>query len=744
MPRITPMTGLTAAWFAMASATAVSHAGDDLTNLLTNGDFASGTTGWMAIADVTHQTTGGPAGDDAYVAMTSDQVTDTSLTQTLTGLQPMNRYTVCAKVRTDSNNLPPTLTINGDIQRLKSKGYIDPVEVNEWVEWRYEFFVDDAASPSVDVQLICPRTTGPGITPAIDFADLRLYFGRLADAPPLEPWRAAWTQPPSIIITPGTGNQIVLNGGFDQGDTGGESWNLFQCAIVDDGGTPALKATPTEINTAVAAQAILLSLPPQESWTISVWGKADEGVTGSMSLEGENLAGTTSVSINSTSWTQFSFTVETGDSWVNSPNLKLSCYKDQVGSAWFRDVTWVANGDEWTATTANPPVPQTTTFTDDFSGGLSLDDWLVSNKGWGGDNGGVWWQNVSIVDDTDNGEPIKALKLTGHGDNYTGPIVTAGGAKTRVGAAIATRQYFSSARYTVRAKLAPDLGACTAFWPFNYIEYQNAQLPYWHESNPRRNTEIDWEFPTDLVGNEGAGDPYGIDGSYIAFTNVRTNAWGGQFGGEGGEHKGRSVINDGAGNAIDMAVEANDGNYHDFMFEWRSGEDNGDNAVTRVTQGTIKWYIDGVLIDELTGPTFGQGNVPYRGARFWLGVWFPHVADGSTYGQHGYGGWAGTPAFDTTACYIASVTIEPFNDPRDVWVSETVPNLAWATPDEYPDGTGGAKCTGDITGVGEVGIDALNALLSNWLGAGETDINEDGITNILDLIMLLKLWGACP
>ena len=372
------------------------HGGGDETNLLTNGDFSSGTSGWTVAGDVTHQSTGGPAGHEDWVAMTSDQVTDTILTQTLTELQPMNRYTVCAKVRTDNNNLPPTLTINGDVQLLKSKGYIDLVEVSEWVEWRFEFFVNDVAAPSVDVQLICARTLGPDITPAIDFADVRVFYGRLAEMPTIEPWRPAWTEPPPIYVAPGAGSEIVLNGEFDQGADGSDSWSLYNCEVVNDGGTAALKATSSD-TTAVATQVAELSLPPQSSWTVSCWGKADAGVTGSMALEDDGLSGTTSVSINTTDWTQFSFTVETTDEWATNPSLKLSCYKDQSGSASFRDVTWVATGEEWTATSANPPVAQTSTFTDDFSGGLSLDNWLVSNHGWGGDNGGVWWLRTALL-----------------------------------------------------------------------------------------------------------------------------------------------------------------------------------------------------------------------------------------------------------------------------------------------------------------------------------------------------------
>lgn len=138
--------------------------------------------------------------------------------------------------------------------------------------------------------------------------------------------------------------------------------------------------------------------------------------------------------------------------------------------------------------------------------------------------------------------------------------------------------------------------------------------------------------------------------------------------------------------------------------------------------GCVRWYFDDVLVDELLDETYGQGNVPFRGARFWLGIWFA---------ASGYGdevGWGGSPDFDTTATYIASVTIEPFNEPRDTWVRETVPNLAWGTPDEYPP----SPCSFDFDGDADIDSEDLMALLENF-----------STHTIDDVLGLLQSWGPC-
>ena len=151
--------------------------------------------------------------------------------------------------------------------------------------------------------------------------------------------------------------------------------------------------------------------------------------------------------------------------------------------------------------------------------------------------------------------------------------------------------------------------------------------------------------------------------------------------------------------------------------------------------GCVRWYFDDVLIDELLDVEFGQGNVPFRAARFWIGVWFP----ASGYGDET--GWGGSPDFNTTALHIASVEIEPFNEPRDLWVRETVPNIEWATPDAYPTGAP-APCPADLTNDLVVNVNDLLVLLGAW-GTSAADITGDGTTNVNDLLTLIAGWGTC-
>lgn len=137
-------------------------------------------------------------------------------------------------------------------------------------------------------------------------------------------------------------------------------------------------------------------------------------------------------------------------------------------------------------------------FYDDFSGSqLDASKWLIAEKNWGGTinvdgetvdyNGGVIAKNVRVRDGN--------LILTGYGDQYEGDIrginrdssCRADG--KRCGAAIATKEYYSSGSYEIRAKIAPELGCCSAMWTFEYEE------DYSVEPFKITNHEIDIEFP---------------------------------------------------------------------------------------------------------------------------------------------------------------------------------------------------------------------------------------------------------
>ena len=181
-----------------------------------------------------------------------------------------------------------------------------------------------------------------------------------------------------------------------------------------------------------------------------------------------------------------------------------------------------------------------------------------------------------------------------------------------------------------------------------------------------------------------------------------------------------------------------DGRYHTFTIEWRSGADLGDESIIRTDTGSVRWFIDGRLVDELHDVDFGQGNVPYRAARFWLGTWFPAA------GYAGNVGWTGDPEFDTTAAHIAWVRITPFDEPRDRWVDETVPNLAWASPDDYPNSIDQPEpISADLNGDGLVNGADLGLLMAAW-GGISPDLDGSGSVDGGDVGILLAEWKTSP
>ncbi|MCH2148256.1 MAG: family 16 glycosylhydrolase [Phycisphaerales bacterium] len=696
------------------------------TDLASNGSFEDGLDHWNTSGNVDIMPEGWKGELSLRMRPTADSTAEAW--QRISGLQPKTRYTVAARIWTNDHLAPPIVGFRNGPQIDKASGWVAIDEQERWVERRFEVFTNENQT-SLDVYLQAWKSE---LEPEVRFDEIRVCKGRI-EPPDADEGDPPFAGPPAFKTVPEVGENILINGGPNLDE--GAGWELgIEATIEMADGQPAIRLLSTE-DTSRARQPAGLALPPKTTWTITAEARVDAGVIANLYVTGSNdLFG--NVAIDNTQWAPITLTLTTGDKWVDNVKLTLENWKNQPGSAYFRNIQWPADGTEWSPTTDPSPVPQTQALYTDFSTGLDEHDWLISTKSWGGDNGGVSPLNVSIVDDQDNGTSIRALRLQANGDQYDGDVEHQG-RSTRVGSAIATRQYFASGRYTVRARVAPELGAVTAFWPFHYIDYQKGEAGYWHEPNPRRNTEIDWEFPTDLMGTgqEQAAD-FQLDPETIAFTNARTNSWGGQFGGEGGEHKGRRVLHDAEGNVVDLAQDSMDGLYHTYVIEWHSGSDLGDDGDTRDEIGCVRWYFDDILIDELLDVEFGQGNVPYRAARFWIGVWFP---------ASGYGdevGWGGSPDFDSTALHIASVHIEPFDEPRDIWIRETVPNIEWATPDAYPL-SDAAPCPADFTGDGTVDVNDLLELLAAW-GTPDGDITGDGECNVNDLLSVIAAWGACP
>jgi len=686
-------------------------------NLLQNGSFESGLTGWTTSGNVLIQ---GDAWDGSSSVRLLPQSNETAqLSQRVTGLEPRGRYTIAARIRTSDPLSPPILGIRDGAQIAKAYGWVAIDDADLWLERRFEVHLEEDAT-EFEVYLQGWQTDQGAV---VEFDAIRLWEGR-QPPPTADPGEPAWSGAPVITVAPAAGDSLLRETGFENPEGG--AWALgINATVVDAGGVNAMRLLSGP-DTSRASQTIEIALPPGGEWTISMEVKADPDVVASAYFTGSDEYLVTR-SFQNDDWETIELQLQTEDRWVRNGKLILENWKNQPGAAWYRNVRFTAQGGEWMPTLASPPVRQDEVFFDDFSDGtLSPEKWLVSGKAWGGDNGGVAPENVILVPDMDEGKPIIALRLEAHGDLYDGDLVH-NGRKTRVGAAIATRTYHASGRYEVRARVAPDFGTCTAFWPFHYIDHRMGEAPYWHEPNPRRNTEIDWEFPTDLAGS---------DTGNFSFTKARTNSWGGQFGGEGGEHKGRKILTDEQGAPLDLAVEALDGRYHTFTIEWRSGEDLGDEAITRTRVGSVRWLLDGRLVDELHDVEFGQGNVPFRAARFWLGTWFPSA---------GYAddvGWTGNPEFDVSAAHIAWVKITPFDEGRDTWVDETVPNLAWAGPDEYPTPIDPmAPIEGDLNDDELVNGNDLAILLGSWNTTNEVaDIDGSGIVNGADLARLLSNW----
>ena len=298
------------------------------------------------------------------------------------------------------------------------------------------------------------------------------------------------------------------------------------------------------------------------------------------------------------------------------------------------------------AVAANPnQAGQTEVFYDDFSGtSLDTDKWLVAEKMWGGWNGGVVPENVSVSDGT--------LKLEGHGNLYTGNVEGCnknlpGGIRT--GAAIATRDYYASGSYEIVAKVAPELGACSAIWTFEYEEYEKgsegyAQYPDQTGSYCAVNQEIDIELPT---ANADYDTP--------TFHAARFNTY---------EMENRSKSHF---QTLPEAVD--DGEWHTYRFDWHTGDEDEESRVD--------FYVDGELLYT------SYEHIPTNASRLWIGIWFPASkdSDGDGYGDTG---WTGTADFDTTVFEIDSVKITPYNEAGDTVGNETYAQDGWAA-DSFPE-----------------------------------------------------------
>jgi len=593
-------------------------------NLLLNATFGEGLAGWESSGDVSAVV------DDsgAAVRLAATETAAARILQRVTDLKPETLYTLALTLRTSGSEPSDVWGVWGVIDgpQLDKTGAGQSASLSE----RRLTVYTDSGQTEVTVFVAAGRNDPAGV---VTVTDVRFVEGVL-DAPTVDP-TALGASPPPLFSLPGPGENLVANGTFDPDSRG---WVLDQATRQSDG---SMRIASTPEQTGRIAQDLPMLLAPGSEYVLTARARIDSGdatITVSSpdgSLHAWQL-------ITGQAWQPVEIVFTTPDRWVPI-KVVAENWRGDNNALFVDDITILARGDEWLDTPNPYPSPQPELF-DDFSTGLDPQKWLIADKAWGGDNGGVIPANVEIIDGI--------VRLAAHGDDYVGDVTGHGGRTTRVGATIVTRDYYASGRYEVRARVPQTLGAASAFWSYHYIEYHPSQPEYWTEPNRIRNSEIDWEFPT--ARDDGSqNDP-------VSFDYARANSWGGKFGGEGGNVSLRP----------DIGELVADGEFHTYAYEWHAGGDGRDPFVA--------WFIDDVEVARHTGASFGQDNVPHRASRFWIGIWFPAS------GYRDQVGWAGSPDFDTAYLDIDWVRITPSYAPADTYEPETWPNGFYAAPDEYP------------------------------------------------------------
>lgn len=334
---------------------------------------------------------------------------------------------------------------------------------------------------------------------------------------------------------------------------------------------------------------------------------------------------------------------------------------------------------------------------DDFSGdSLDSSKWVVAEKSWGGNNGGVVPQNVSVSGGT--------LKLEGHGNLYKGDVpsyanLTKGGVRT--GAAIASREYYSSGSYEVRAKVAPVLGACSAIWTFEYEEYYPGDPEYIASGATGQystvNHEIDIEMPT---ANGTHRTP--------SFEAARFNTY--------------TAENRHNSNFHDLPYAQDDGKFHTYRFDWHTGDSK--------EQKRVDFYVDGQYLYTSTK------QVPTNASRFWIGLWFPTSQDADKDGVCETG-WTGKADFDTAAFEIDSVKITPYCEAGDTNGKESFPYDGWAL-DQFPDQAESEHYNHLVNSDFEKGLDGWNVSGDAYADGGKGVLTSGAHTDTLSQVVDVK------
>lgn len=352
-------------------------------------------------------------------------------------------------------------------------------------------------------------------------------------------------------------------------------------------------------------------------------------------------------------------------------------------------------------------------LTDDFSEGLSPNKWYLLRKHWGKGNNGVVPELVSIEKDNVNGTTKNVIVLRGHGDLYNGPIKGVKKVKSvgcpyipsdsgqRVGAALITKEYFSSGTYEVVMKIEKDpndhsdptkLAMCTSIWAFHYEEHHgkkkdssgkllNPDNPIYQPRFKEGNSDDGWystvnsEIDTPELGHTEKGDNAGdyTKGWYNTYTSE-----------------------------VDQAALYNkfdipnilDGQYHTYKFVWETElvptdlsdtdfayasnynysyvvkEDSPYQGQAAIKKDDQKWYVyQGKAVTfYIDDQKIGENNdhISPVSARIIIGVWFPTWCRLNTDDEEAGKTDPGVP-WAEAKLKVSSVSFKPANSEGDVY-----------------------------------------------------------------------------
>lgn len=610
-------------------------------NIIQNANFEKNLLHWIPAPDTSRvfafTNSGSPTTKCAALISKTISQGDALLSQQITALTPGRNYTLTGSMKTKSgNNRAATLQV-----RFNYPGSISttiPLSITANGSW--QVFSLTFTVPS-DPNLL------------LTLAEVSFYRG----------------QSDTLFVKDLDlkNNNLLENSSFDQNLT---AWKVDHRdstrATIDSGGylntsTKCLRLISKTIwNGDVRVIQQLPLLTQGNTYTISCYLRKKNptpgiSVTLDVRINSTNIPSAfySSTFYPTTTWQKYTytFTVPYQAETISECFARIEFYRGQLDTV-YADNFEVLNpspGVIYSFVNKPKPEPPTGIFTEDFSDPvgtpLSFDKWLVVKKSWGNyyvaQNNGVVPENIELISG-------QGLKLHGHGDTYSGSVMGAttgyGNGKQRVGACIATKDYYASGRYDVLAKLTP--GMINAFWTFHYIEDQA------YQGGAIKNTEIDFEFPASPT-DKPSEIPFYTGNKHI-IDDMNLNTWGGLCNGEGYHSSLRHSTF-----GYDLSQD-----FHLYTIDWHTGG-NG-------IPPSLNWYVDNALVKQELDST----HVGFRAARFWLGVWYA-----SDIWMNG--GDQSVMLYDDKALEVRWVQITPYHEPNDVYENETNPSTGYVTP-QYP------------------------------------------------------------